>query len=296
MGKKDRSEKNSAAKLRGAEGFESYYSEIFGSRWPSLKEALGGDTVYAEWYGGGTEKYYLDPASVFAAMQLPVGEEDDSDGEGLKFLDMCAAPGGKTLVIATRMPENAELVSNERSAARKQRLVQVCDTCLSSSVRERIKISCSDGAKWCTTQTEVYDRILLDAPCSSERHVLADEKYLSEWSPNRIKTLAMEQWALLSSAYRLLVPGGYLLYSTCALCPAENDQVVARLFKKFDDCQLVFKDERPSIKEDFSSYCKMDVVPVPERTEYGFHILPDQKEKCGPIWFTLVRKTKGSVD
>lgn len=292
MGKKDKAGKNGAAvKLRGADGFEQYYSGIFAARWPVLKEALGGETVYAEWNGGGTEKYYLDPASVFAAMQLPVGE-----GEELKLLDMCAAPGGKTLVLATRMPENAELVSNERSAARKQRLVQVCDTCLPESVRSRIKISCSDGAKWCTTQTEVYDRILLDAPCSSERHVLADEKYLAEWTPNRIKTLAMEQWALLSSAWRLLVPGGYLLYSTCALCPAENDEVVARLFKKFDDAELVFKDEMPSINEDFSAYCKMDVIPVPERTEYGFHILPDQKEKCGPIWFTLLRKTRPSID
>lgn len=294
MGKKDKSGKNASVKLRGAEGFEQYYSEIFGQRWPVLKEALGGETVYAEWNGGGVEKYYLDPASVFAAMQLPVGGSDDEDAEGLKFLDMCAAPGGKTLVIATRMGADAELVSNERSAARKQRLVQVCDTCLPSSVRERIKISCSDGAKWCTTQTEVYDRILLDAPCSSERHVLADEKYLSEWSPNRIKTLAMEQWALLSSAYRLLVPGGYLLYSTCALCPAENDEVVSRLFKKFDDVELVLKDQLPSIKEDFSAFCKMDVVPVPERTEYGFHILPDQKERCGPIWFSLIHKREVS--
>ncbi len=289
MGKKNKSAVSSGGKLKGAEGFEQYYADIFGSRWPVLKEALGGETVYAEWNGGGTEKYYLDPASVFAAMQLPV------EG-GEKFLDMCAAPGGKTLVIATRMPEEAELVSNERSAARKQRLVQVCDTCLTEEVRGRIKISCSDAAKWCTTQTEVYDRILLDAPCSSERHVLADEKYLEEWSPNRIKTLAMEQWALLSCAWRLLVPGGYLLYSTCALCPAENDQVVARLFKKFDDVELAFKDEMPSIKEDFSSFCKMDVVPQPERTELGFHILPDQKEKCGPIWFTLLHKTEGSVD
>lgn len=292
MGKKDKTGKNTQIKLKGEEGFESFYSQIFGGRWPLLKEALGGETVYAEWNGGGTEKYYLDPASVFAAMMLPV----KSDGENLKILDMCAAPGGKTLVIATRMSEDAELVSNERSAQRKQRLVQVCDTCLSPSIRERIKISCSDGAKWCTTQTEVYDRILLDAPCSSERHVLADEKYLSEWSPNRIKTLAMEQWALLSSAYRLLVPGGYILYSTCALCPQENDEVVARLFKKFDNAELVYKDSIPSIREDYSAYCKMDVIPVPERTELGFHILPDQKEKCGPIWFTLIRKTLESVD
>lgn len=280
---KNKAEKNRPEKLKGAEGFEKYYGELYGSRWEPLKASLAGETVYAEWTGGGAEKYYLDPASVFAAMQLPLKGAEN-------ILDMCAAPGGKTLVIATRMPADATLVSNERSASRKQRLVQVCDTCLPENIRSRIKISCSDGAKWCTTQTECYDRILLDAPCSSERHVLADEKYLSEWSPNRIKTLAMEQWALLSSAYRLLVPGGFLVYSTCALCPAENDDVVARLFKKFDDVELPLKNKMPEITEDFSGICKMEVVPEPERTEFGFHILPDQKEKCGPIWFTLIRK------
>lgn len=287
MGKKN-SVQNEKLKMRGKEGFEKYYSNLFGSRWESLKKALLGEQVYAEWSGGGKEKYFLDPASVFAAMQLPV-----SDGEN--FLDMCAAPGGKTLVIATRMPENAVLLSNERSAQRKIRLSQVCDSCLSENIKERIKISCSDAAVWCKTQTEVYDRILLDAPCSSERHVLLDEKYLEQWSPARIKSLAMEQWALLSCAFRLLTPGGFLLYSTCALCPAENDEVAKRLLKKFENAELVFAEKQPCIAEEFSSFCKMNCIPVPERTEFGFHILPDKNEGCGPIWFTLVKKNKTDI-
>lgn len=281
MGKKNQ---NAAAKkLQGRAGFEEYYGSLFNERWQTLKESLSGESVYACWNGGGTEPYYLDPASVFAALQLPL------EGAG-QILDMCAAPGGKTLVIASRMPEEAELVSNERSPARKNRLVQVVQNCLPEQVRGRIKISCSDGAKWCTTQTEVYDRILLDAPCSSERHVLADEKYLSQWSPSRIKTLSMEQWALLSSAYRLLVPGGYLLYSTCALCPSENDCVVSRLFKKFSDAELCFTDSEPSVKDNIERFCSLPSLIYPERTEFGFHILPDKSAQCGPIWFTLIHK------
>ena len=282
MGKKN-AKKNNAAKLCGKDGFEEYYASIFGDRWQALKEALAGESVYACWNGGGTEPYYLDPASVFAALQLPL--------EGAEhILDMCAAPGGKTLVISSRMPEDAELVSNERSPARKNRLAQVVLNCLPEKIRSRIKISCSDGAKWCTTQTEVYDRILLDAPCSSERHVLADEKYLSQWSPSRIKSLSMEQWALLSSAYRLLVPGGYLLYSTCALCPSENDGVVSRLFKKFSDAELCFTDLEPAVKENIERFCSLPPLIQLERTEYGFHILPDKSSQCGPIWFTLIHK------
>ena len=280
MGKKKTSETNTK---KGAQGFDSYYSEIYGDRWSLLKTALLGESVYAELKVQEKESYFLDPASVFAALQLPVEN-------GKRFLDMCAAPGGKTLVIASRMEEDASLVSNERSASRKQRLVQVCDNCLPESIRERIKISCSDAAKWCTTQTECYDRILLDAPCSSERHVLNDPKYLEEWSPNRIKTLAMEQWALLSCAYRLLEPDGYLLYSTCALAKAENDGVVSRLFKKFDNAELVFQNREPVIPSGYECFIKMPQIPVPERTEFGFHILPDTQSGCGPIWFTLIHK------
>lgn len=281
MGKKN--SRNQPEKLRGADGFEKYYSELFGERWPTLRESLFGETVYAELSCGGAEKYFLDPASVFAALQLPLEGADH-------ILDMCAAPGGKTLVIASRMAEDAELVSNERSPARKNRLAQVVQNCLPEEIRNRIKISCSDGAKWCTTQTEVYDRILLDAPCSSERHVLSDEKYLSQWSPSRIKSLSMEQWALLSSAYRLLVPGGYLLYSTCALCPSENDGVVSRLFQKFSDAELCFTDSEPAVKENIERLCSLPSLIQPERTEYGFHILPDKSAQCGPIWFTLIHK------
>ena len=193
-------------------------------------------------------------------------------------------------MLASRMPENAVLVSNERSSARKQRLSAVCASCLPEDIQTRVKISCSDGAKWCLTQTECYDRILLDVPCSSERHVIQDEKYLGEWSPARIKTLSMEQWALLSSAYRLLKRGGYLVYSTCALNSAENDGVIARLVKKFDDAEIVSFEEKVFLHEDISAYCTDSLDLHPEKTEYGFHILPDVQNGCGPIWFSLIHK------
>ena len=284
MGKRLKSlPKETSVKLRGKDGFETYYSSLFGARWEQLKKSLFFEPVYAEWKAGGTDSYFLDPASVFAALQLPLcGAES--------ILDLCAAPGGKTLVLASRMPENAVLVSNERSSARKQRLSAVCASCLPEDIQTRVKISCSDGAKWCLTQTECYDRILLDVPCSSERHVIQDEKYLGEWSPARIKTLSMEQWALLSSAYRLLKRGGYLVYSTCALNSAENDGVIARLVKKFDDAEIVSFEENFFLHEDISAYCTDSLDLHPEKTEYGFHILPDVQNGCGPIWFSLIHK------
>ncbi len=267
-------------KLSGAEGFDAYYSRLFGARWAILKAALSAPPVYAELRCGG-EPYFLDPASVLAASRLPLAGAK-------RVLDLCAAPGGKTLTLAALMDADATLYSNERSAARKNRLSAVCSSCLSSELRQRVRIMCSDGALWCRTQRECYDCILLDAPCSSERHVLADSAYLCKWSPARIKTLALEQWALLSSAYRLLSPGGFLLYSTCALTPAENDDIIARLLKKFPDAVKV--SVLPPLPAALAAICRAPFFPNAAQTEQGFHILPDVQNGAGPIWFSLIQK------
>ena len=184
--------------LRGEQGFEQFYLSLYGQRWQTLKQAFAAPADSIEYKIPGSQKsYFLDSASILAALCLPL--DDTSD-----ILDLCAAPGGKTLVLASRMSEDSHLSSNERSPQRKHRLSTVVQECLPPQICERITVSCSDGSTWCTRQTECFDSILLDAPCSSERHVIADPKYLSQWSPARIKTVTTEQWALLSSAYRLL--------------------------------------------------------------------------------------------
>lgn len=271
-------------KLSGAEGFEQYYSNLYGSRWQSLKEAFFKDNSAVSYHVPGAEKeYFLDSASVLAALSLPLKGAEN-------ILDLCAAPGGKTLVLASRMDDEAKLSSNERSPERKHRLSTVVQTCLPAEISERITVSCSDGATWCKRQTECFDRILLDAPCSSERHVIADPKYLNTWSLSRIKTVTMEQWALLSSACRLLEVGGILLYSTCALCPQENDEMIEKLFKKFNKKDNVFTllEASPRVEE-IESCCNI-VLPGFEKTKYGYQILPDKEGGAGPIYFSILQK------
>lgn len=283
---KKKSINSAKPKLYGADGFEQYYSELYGERWQALKTAFEGEGSSVEYKIPGAEKsYFLDSASVLAALCLPLEGAED-------ILDLCAAPGGKTLVIASRMTENAVLSSNERSPERKHRLSVVVQTCLPANISERVKTSCSDGATWCTRQTECFDRILLDAPCSSERHVIADPKYLNNWSPSRIKTVTTEQWALLSSAYRLLRPEGILLYSTCALCPEENDGMIERLYKKFNkegDAFTLLKPQ-PELSE-ISSFAKI-TLPGFEKTKYGYMIMPDTQQGAGPIYFSIIKKQK----
>lgn len=270
--------------LKGEEGFNSYYSELFGERWNSLKESFFKENQSVEYKVRNAEKsYFLDSASIFAALNLPV--------KGAKnILDLCAAPGGKTLVLASRMDEDAHLSSNERSSDRKHRLSVVVETCLPEEISERVRVSCSDGSTWCTRQSECFDRILLDAPCSSERHVIQDPKYLNTWSPSRIKTVAMEQWALFSSAYRLLEPDGIMVYSTCALNPVENDEMIEKLIKKFNKDGKSFELLESKIDmNEVTDYANFR-IPVIEKTKFGYHILPDTAEGAGPIYFSIVHK------
>lgn len=286
--KKDNDEK------RGSLGFEKYYSSLYGQAWPCLKEKLHEEVKYIQVKYESCRPYFMDAASVCAALCLPLDKAED-------VLDLCAAPGGKTLVIAGNLNSDSRLLSNERSPERKNRLSKVISESLPPTISSRIEVKCSDGSTWCRKESDCFDSILLDAPCSSERHVLNDPSYLEKWSPARIKTLSMEEWALLSCAWRLLRCGGYLLYSTCALSPDENDGVVARLLKKFDDVTLLQKDKVQEVFElnlnglrkkalDLSGV--EDILSNAVKTEYGFHLLPDKTGGSGPIYFSLLHKVK----
>ena len=280
-------QKSAKQKLSGAQGFEEYYRDLYGQRWDALKESFAGEGSAVEYHvSGARESYFLDSASVLAALCLPLENATD-------LLDLCAAPGGKTLVLASRMDGDAKLSSNERSPERKHRLSTVVENCLPPEISERVKTSCSDGATWCTRQSECFDRILLDAPCSSERHVIADPKYLNTWSPSRIKTVTTEQWALLSSAYRLLRPQGILLYSTCALCPEENDGMIERLYKKFNKDGTAFRllEPAPQLSQ-ISAFVPALTLPGFEKTKYGYMIMPDRQKGAGPIYFSIISKEK----
>jgi 16S rRNA C967 or C1407 C5-methylase (RsmB/RsmF family) len=260
----------------GAVAFESWYLDLFGARWPALRAALLEPVRHAALSGNLVQPYYLDPGSVEAALALPVPESGE-------VLDMCAAPGGKSLVIANRLPAGSTLTANEFSRERRSRLLSVLDEHLPPEIRSRVTVTGRDAARWSRYEQGRYDSILLDAPCSSERHVLSAPAYLDEWSPARIRNLALRQWALLSGAWLVLKPGGYLLYSTCALSPAENDDVVARLAKKYDD--VVFCDANEIVRNS-------DIESRAEARTYGRHVLPDTADGSGPLYYALMRKTE----
>lgn len=275
-------------KLSGKESFEQYYSSLYGERWNDLKESFSLEPLYATFKFENCEPYYLDAASVFASSCLPLENS-------INILDMCAAPGGKSLILASRMSENSSLVCNERSAERRNRLCTVVKESLPPEIYEKIQITGNDGALICKKTDKKFDSILLDAPCSSERHVYNSPKHLEQWTASRVKNLSFTQWSLLSSAFLTLNDTGYILYSTCALAKDENDSVIQKLIKKYSKSQEDIKIE--VYKINFSDIYKNlpSQVEIPEliieETEFGYQILPDKNRGAGPIYFSLIHKS-----
>lgn len=286
---------------KGREGFEAFYGELHGERWPGLRDSLlqpvkqvarpnafasgiGRAAVLerAEFAGrpayvlrerievgavdGLSDFYVMDPASIFPAAALDVRDGDE-------VADFCAAPGGKSLILAESLRTGGRLVANELSDGRRARLRAVLHDYLPEDIRARVRVTGHDATRWCLYETEAYDRILLDAPCSGERHLLANSEEMSQWSPARSKNLAVRQYALLASALAVVRVGGRIVYSTCSLSNLENDAVIARLMKKRAG-------EARVVREEFS---------LGEPTENGWVILPD-RTGYGPIYFSILER------
>lgn len=289
--------------LKGPDGFDQFYSEMFKGRWPSLKASLqhpkkhvailnpfskfkfpedpiqmsgipfrhhiADEFPHPEKTEEGFLNYYLmDAASI-----LPVIALDPKPGE--RVVDLCAAPGGKSLLCAFMMENQGLLISNDRSAARRARIHKVFDEYLPKTSQKNHKVTSFDASKWCLYEKNLYDKVLLDAPCSSERHVLADPKEIALWAPGRTKAIAVSQFAMLASALDIVKPGGTVVYSTCALSELENDDIFRKLhLKRGGRYELIRKE-----------------FPIGEPTEFGWQVLPDNTG-WGPFYLAIIKKIK----
>lgn len=164
-------------------------------------------------------------SSMAAVSALSITPGDD-------VLDLCAAPGSKTSMIAHMQAGEGILVANDRS---RQRLFK-----LRANLRQLgvsgVEITCLSGATYGSSHAECFDRVLVDAPCSGEGMLHAtDVKGLAEWSEGRIRRLARQQAGLLASGLKALRPGGCCVYSTCTYAPEENEVLVDRVLAKLGD-------------------------------------------------------------
>lgn len=175
---------------------------------------------------------------------------------GMKVLDACAAPGGKTAHLLEQAPD-IDLLALDQDAVRLQRVASNLDR-----LGLTAKLKAADArriAGW--WDGEPFNRILLDAPCSASgvirRH--PDIKYLRK--PCDIPTLAQQQAALLRALWPTLAPGGQLLYATCSVLRQENEDVVLDFLRAQPDATPLPMDLSGG------TACKVGVQLLPGRQE-----------------------------
>jgi 16S rRNA (cytosine967-C5)-methyltransferase len=178
--------------------------------------------------------YVQDPSTVLAVTCL-----DPQPGETI--LDLCAAPGGKTTLIAQRMRNEGRIVACDTA---RERLRLVEENCARLGVTSVVAVPVSDN--WLAELGAwQFDRILIDAPCSNTGVLRRRLDLRWRLRPEEIHRLRTTQLSLLRRAVALLKPGGTLVYSTCSLEPEENSDVVreflaeTRRFKLGQERELV---------------------------------------------------------
>ena len=143
-------------------------------------------------------------------------------GSGLKVLDLCAAPGGKTTDLAASLRlacgDDFLLVANE---VMRQRASVLCDN-VAIWGDPNVVVTSVDPAAFARLGS-FFDIILADVPCSGEGMFRKDPRAVEEWSPELVKLCAARQKRILADAWPALKKGGILLYSTCTFEEEEND-------------------------------------------------------------------------
>jgi 16S rRNA (cytosine967-C5)-methyltransferase len=156
--------------------------------------------------------------SMFAVTQLDAKP-------GMKVIDVCSAPGMKGLYLNKLVP-GLDYYANDLSTRRLARLINLLK-------HHNVPISAVTkyDARFIDRayEPESFDRILIDAPCSGEGVILGGSaKLLETWSPAKVKRLQQLQIGILKSSWKLLKPGGRLVYATCTLNKNENERVIKK--------------------------------------------------------------------
>jgi len=152
-----------------------------------------------------------------AAAALP-----NVEGRAARVWDCCAAPGGKTLVLAART-SNADVLATDVSV---KRMTNMKARLRRYNFAVRVKTEVSDAGKLPDSAGE-FDLILCDVPCSGTGTLGRNPEIRNRLRPEELTRQAERQREILSASLKRLAPGGRLVYSTCSLEPEENEQVIA---------------------------------------------------------------------
>jgi 16S rRNA (cytosine967-C5)-methyltransferase len=173
------------------------------------RRVLSGDVRLTQAFARG-EAWIQDEASQLVALLA---------GQGDRILDCCAAPGGKTAVLAERNP-SAKVVAME---LHEQRARLLCERVKAANVEVQT------GDVTALSSSAAFDCVLADVPCSGTGTLAHNPEIKWRLRPEDFVDLQQRQIAILKAAIQQLAPGGRLVYSTCSLEPEEGEQVVEPL-------------------------------------------------------------------
>lgn len=173
--------------------------------------------------------YFQNPSSIVGTLALDARPEEE-------ILDLCGAPGGKTHLLWILMEGRGRLAANEKDRTRFFRMRDNLATLGAGDVN----LYMHDGRTIGRKTPGRFDKVLLDAPCSSDSLANLDDPRSLVWFDGKKRTrMAKLQKSLIVSAFDALKPGGSMVYSTCAFSPTENEEVVAHLLASREDAGLI---------------------------------------------------------
>lgn len=162
--------------------------------------------------------YYIqEPSAMLPGAMIGVQPSD-------KVLDLCAAPGGKTVQMAAQMKGEGILVANDINTERVKALVKNVELC---GVKNAIVLNESPD-KLAAKFEGYFDKIMVDAPCSGEGMFRKDEDAIKSWEKYKCEKCCGMQWDILQNVDRMLKPGGVILYSTCTFSPEEDELMIEK--------------------------------------------------------------------
>jgi 16S rRNA (cytosine967-C5)-methyltransferase len=150
-------------------------------------------------------------------------------GDGQRILDCCAAPGGKTAAMATRLP-SAEIIATELHPHRATLLRKLAP-------QSNVQVITADALA--LPYGPEFDRVLADVPCSGTGTLARNPEIKWKLKPEDLTDLQARQIAILCAAMRHVAPGGRLVYSTCSLEPEENEQVIVACLQDASDFRII---------------------------------------------------------
>nr|XP_009673535.1 PREDICTED: putative methyltransferase NSUN3 [Struthio camelus australis] len=219
---------------------------------------------------GKLKEYYL----LNAASLLPVLALEVKDGEDV--LDVCAAPGGKSVAIL-QCANPGQFHCNEYDGLRSRWLEQTLESFIPDSLINSITVSKLDGRQIGDLNPELFDKVLVDAPCSNDRSWLfSSDIQQATLRLIQRKELSSLQLQLLRSAVKALRPGGSLVYSTCTLSKAENSDVINLIL---NSCSNVL----PVDISDMAKAVSQEFTLLSGTQQHELLVLPEKGKTWGPM-------------